>query len=230
MKKVIGILGGMGPAATADMFQKFIQLTSAKRDQDHIPLVISSIPDIPDRTACILRDGEDPQPFMEQYVNGLKAAGATCVIIACNTAHYWFDKLKKSCDVEMLSMIDATAEAVRQSGKQKVGILATDATLATGLYKKKIESYGLTFIQPTQEGQQQVMQSIYALKAGEIENSKQLMLKQRDELVKQGAEIIILGCTEVPIVLAQEVEKQPDLYVDSTLALVKAAIQWYQTH
>lgn len=229
-KNVIGILGGMGPAATADMFRKFIQLTPAHCDQEHIPLLISSIPDIPDRTRCILGGGESPAPVMEQYVKQLEEAGASCIVIACNTAHYWFEDLKTKSKVEMLSMIEATVDEVVQSGKQRIGLLATDATLATELYKNRLEAQGLTFIRPTEEGQKAVMESIYLLKSGEVEQSVALMLKQRDELIRLGAESIILGCTEVPIILAKEVEKAPHLYVDSTLALVRAAIHWYQTH
>ncbi|MCI7353993.1 MAG: amino acid racemase [[Actinobacillus] rossii] len=229
-KNVIGILGGMGPAATADMFQKFIKLTPAHCDQEHIPLLISSIPDIPDRTECILHGGEDPESVMEKYVHGLENAGATCIIMACNTAHYWFDHLKAKSHVDMLSIIDATIDEVIATGKQKIGLLATDATLATGLYKKRIEEQGLTFIRPNEESQRKVMESIYLLKSGETEHSIELMSQQRDELTKQGAEVIILGCTEVPIILAKDMENQPHLYVDSTLALVRSAIKWYQLH
>ncbi|MDD7568328.1 MAG: amino acid racemase [[Actinobacillus] rossii] len=229
-KNVIGILGGMGPAATADMFQKFIKLTPAHCDQEHIPLLISSIPDIPDRTECILHGGEDPESVMEKYVHGLENAGATCIIMACNTAHYWFDHLKAKSHVDMLSIIDATIDEVIATGKQKIGLLATDATLATGLYKKRIEEQGLTFIRPNEESQKKVMESIYLLKSGETEHSIELMSQQRDELTKQGAEVIILGCTEVPIILAKDMENQPHLYVDSTLALVRSAIKWYQLH
>lgn len=229
-KNIIGILGGMGPAATADMFQKFIRLTPAHCDQEHIPLLISSIPDIPDRTRCILANGEDPEPVMEKYVKGLEDGGATCIIIACNTAHYWFDHLKAKSRVEMLSMIDTTVGEVVKSGKQKIGLLATDATLASGLYKDRIEAQGLTFIRPSEEGQKAVMESIYLLKSGEVERATALMQQQKDELIRLGAEVIILGCTEVPIILAQEIEQQPHLYVDSTLSLVRSAIDWYQTH
>ncbi|MFY1027893.1 aspartate racemase [Actinobacillus seminis] len=230
MKNVIGILGGMGPAATADMFQKFIQLTPAKKDQDHIPLLISSIPDIPDRSASILSNGENPKPFMEKYVKGLQVAGATCIIIACNTAHYWFSDLKKRTNIEMLSMIDAVVDAVLNTRMQRIGLLATDATLATNLYKNKLEEHGLTFIRPTIQGQKKVMESIYSLKGGNLKLATELMLAQRDELIKQGAELIILGCTEVPIVLADELKNNPNLYIDSTQVLVQAAIDWYNTH
>lgn len=230
MKNIIGILGGMGPAATADMFQKFIQLTPAHCDQEHIPLVISSIPDIPDRTMSILHEGESPLPAMEEYMHGLERVGAKCIIIACNTAHYWYNDLKKKCNVDMLNIIDSTISEILSTGKNKVGILATDATLSTQLYQKTLEKCGITCLIPEKSSQKQVMESIYLYKSGEIEKSEELMLIQRDELINRGAEIIILGCTEVPLILEKAMKENPSLYEDSTAALVRAAINWYKTH
>ena len=230
MKNIIGILGGMGPAATADMFQKFIQLTPAHCDQEHIPLVISSIPDIPDRSTSILHEGESPLPAMEEYMHGLERAGAKCIIIACNTAHYWYNDLKKKCNVDMLNIIDSTISEILSTGKNKVGILATDATLSTQLYQKTLEKCGITCLIPEKSSQKQVMESIYLYKSGEIEKSEELMLIQRDELINRGAEIIILGCTEVPLILEKAMKENPSLYEDSTAALVRAAINWYKTH
>ena len=230
MKNIIGILGGMGPAATADMFQKFIQLTPAHCDQEHIPLVISSIPDIPDRTTSILHEGESPLPAMEEYMHGLERVGAKCIIIACNTAHYWYNDLKKKCNVDLLNIIDSTISEILSTGKNKVGILATDATLSTQLYQKTLEKCGITCLIPEKSSQKQVMESIYLYKSGEIEKSEELMLIQRDELINRGAEIIILGCTEVPLILEKAMKENPSLYEDSTAALVRAAINWYKTH
>ena len=230
MKNIIGILGGMGPAATADMFQKFIQLTPAHCDQEHIPLVISSIPDIPDRTTSILHEGESPLPAMEEYMHGLERVGAKCIIIACNTAHYWYNDLKKKCNVDMLNIIDSTISEILSTGKNKVGILATDATLSTQLYQKTLEKCGITCLIPEKSSQKQVMESIYLYKSGEIEKSEELMLIQRDELINRGAEIIILGCTEVPLILEKAMKENPSLYEDSTAALVREAINWYKTH
>ena len=230
MKNIIGILGGMGPAATADMFQKFIQFTPAHCDQEHIPLVISSIPDIPDRTTSILHGGESPLLAMEERIYGLEIAGAKCILIACNTAHYWYDELKEKCHVDMLNIIDSTINEVLQMGKTKIGILATDATLATKLYQKTLEKYGLICLLPNEEHQKSVMESIYLYKSGEIQKAEELMLVQRDELISHGAEVIILGCTEIPLILKNAMREQPTLYEDSTAALVRAAICWYQTH
>ncbi len=90
MKGLIGVLGGMGPAATVDLFNKFVTFTAAQRDQEHIPLIISSIPDIPDRTDALMHNGLSPLPVMRDYMHKLEDAGAECIVIPCNTAHYWW--------------------------------------------------------------------------------------------------------------------------------------------
>ncbi|OOF85834.1 aspartate/glutamate racemase family protein [Rodentibacter ratti] len=230
MKNVIGILGGMGPAATVDMFQKFIQFTPATCDQEHIPLIISSIPDIPDRTSSILHGGESPLMAMDERIQGLERAGAKCILIACNTAHYWYDELQDRCHVDMLNIVDSTINEIIKTGKTKIGILATDATLAIHLYQTKLENQGLTCLIPEGSNQKSVMESIYLYKSGEIDKAEKLMLVQRDELIRRGAEVIILGCTEVPLILHRVIKDEPTLYEDSTAALVRAAIRWYHTH
>ena len=166
MKHTIGILGGMGPAATADMLEKFVELRSANCDQQHIPLIVSSIPDIPDRTACLLSGGPSPWHYLERYLHMLEDAGAECIVIPCNTAHYWFDDLRAVAKAEMISILDATLSDI-PPGVTRVGLLATNATLATGLYQKKMIAQGLALIQPEEAGQEQVMQAIYALKSGD---------------------------------------------------------------
>ncbi|WFF39100.1 amino acid racemase [Moraxella nasibovis] len=149
MKKLIGILGGMGPMATADMFLKFIHSAGATSDQTHIPLIISSIPDVPDRSAFLLDNGADPYPYLFDYTHNLVKAGATCIVIACNTAHYWFDKLQADFPkTTFLSMIVTAVQTAQNSGQAHIGILATNATLATNLYKNKIEQAGLTYLAP----------------------------------------------------------------------------------
>lgn len=227
MKKIIGILGGMGPAATADMFQKFIQLTPATKDQEHIPLLISSIPDIPDRSAALLKHGASPLPAMQDYVKRLVDGGAQCIVIACNTAHYWYKDLQTKCPVPILNMIETTADAAQESGLNNIGILATNATLATGLYKQEIEKRGLHYVEPDAKSQQHIMESIYTLKAGDFATAQKIMQAQKEALFAKGAEAIILGCTEVPMLLAQEAKTEPRCYIDATWVLVQRAIKWY---
>ena len=108
MQHTIGILGGMGPAATADMLNKFVRFRHAGQDQQHIPIIACSIPDIPDRSACLLSGGPSPYDYLERYLHMLETAGAECIVIPCNTAHYWFDRLQHSAHAEMINILDAT--------------------------------------------------------------------------------------------------------------------------
>ncbi|MDN6090128.1 MAG: aspartate/glutamate racemase family protein, partial [Enterobacterales bacterium] len=108
MQHTIGILGGMGPAATADMLSKFVHFRHVGQDQQHIPIIACSIPDIPDRSACLLSGGPSPYDYLERYLHMLEGAGAECIVIPCNTAHYWFERLQHSAHVEMINILDAT--------------------------------------------------------------------------------------------------------------------------
>lgn len=228
MKHTIGILGGMGPAATADMLEKFVYLRDASCDQQHIPLIVSSIPDIPDRTACLLSGGPSPYHYLERYLHMLEEAGAECIVIPCNTAHYWFEDLRAVAKVEMISILDATLGEIPPSVK-RVGLLATNATLATGLYQKKATAQGLTLIPPEETGQEQVMQAIYALKSGDKPAAEKLLFPQIERLISRGAQRIIMGCTEIPLIVSGHEDASGCRFIDSTASLVRAAIRWYES-
>lgn len=228
MKGLIGVLGGMGPAATVDLFNKFVTFTAAQQDQEHIPLIISSIPDIPDRTEALMHHGSSPLPVMRDYMHKLEDAGAECIVIPCNTAHYWFEELKDTCHVDMLSIVETIISEVRDCGKSRIGLLSTNATMYMGLYQKGIESQGLTCISPETDSQHKVMESIYAMKSGNITHAQKLINEQANILFSRGAEIIILGCTEIPVIMADTIKEQPHLYIDSTASLVRSGIKWYE--
>ena len=228
MKGLIGVLGGMGPAATVDLFNKFVTFTTAQRDQEHIPLIISSIPDNPDRTDSLMQQGHSPHPANPDYMHKLEDALAECIVIPCNTAHFWFNELKECCHTELLSIVETTMNEVKNCGKSRIGLLATNATLYMGLYQKGIESLGLTCVSPDSSGQEKVMDSIYCLKAGDLKRAQTLMNEQAEMLFSRGAEVIVLGCTEVPVILANAVKNSPDKYIDSTGSLVRAGIKWYE--
>lgn len=148
MKGLIGVLGGMGPAATVDLFNKFVTFTAAQCDQEHIPLIISSIPDIPDRTDALMHHGRSPLPVMRDYMHKLEDAGAECIVIPCNTAHYWFKELKDACHIDILSIVETTINEVRACGKTRIGLLATNATLYMGLYQKELSRWDLPVSAP----------------------------------------------------------------------------------
>ncbi|WP_168640332.1 amino acid racemase [Dickeya sp. CFBP 2040] len=227
MNPVIGILGGMGPGATVDAMQKLIRQTPARKDQEHIPMIAVSIPDIPDRTQCILNHSPSPLKKMVEYMRILENAGATCIIIPCNTAHYWFDDLKRHTQVNMISIIDATCQQVTEQHIRHVAILATTATVRGEIYQRALASQQVDCTLPTSEQQDAVMNSIYAYKAGDIAQARTLLLPVVASLHQQGVAKIILGCTELPLILETEVSTTPDAYLDATDALIKKAIDWY---
>ncbi|MEH2920036.1 aspartate/glutamate racemase family protein [Samsonia erythrinae] len=230
MNSLVGILGGMGPGATVDAMQKLIKNTPAYRDQDHIPMIAVSIPDIPDRTQCILQHSASPLKKMLQYMKILENAGAECIIIPCNTAHYWFNELKQQCSVEMISIIDVTCQAIREAKTTRVGLLATTATVKARIYQDNLAADHIHCDIPDEADQQQVMESIYAYKSGDITGAHRLLSPVKDRLLQAGVTKIILGCTELPLILEKEAKTSPQHYIDATEALIKKTVEWYFTH
>ena len=194
MKKSIGILGGMGPLATADLFRKIVLLTNAARDNDHIRVYIDDNASIPDRTAAILSGGADPPPAMTDSLRKLVACGADCVIMPCNTAHYFLHQLQKLTEIPFLSMLETTAKtcAVRFPGKT-AAVLATKGTLSAGLYQAALEKEGVPFLLPGEAERDALMRVIYdGVKAGKgPEDYRADMLSVAEALTARGAGMII---------------------------------------
>ena len=227
MNKTIGILGGMGPLATADLFRKITLLTDAASDNDHIRVYIDSNARIPDRTAAILAGGRDPVPEMLSALRHLEACGADCVIMPCNTAHYFLPNLQQQTKIPFISMLDATAKtcAAQFPGKT-AAILATKGTLASKLYHDALDSAGVRHLTPDAAEQDTLMHLIYDV----VKASKPLTPEEEtwkallDGLRAKGADYFILGCTELPIVADTLPEEGP--FVDPTAELAKAAIRF----
>ena len=142
-KKVIGILGGMGPLATADLFEKITLHTRAQRDQDHLRVLIDSNTNIPDRTAALLRGGEDPTPQLTASAVLLERMGADVLIMPCNTAHNFYDAIAAAVHIPLLHMIRLTAQALQKRGVTAAGLLATDGTVQTGIYQRTFAGTGI---------------------------------------------------------------------------------------
>ena len=227
MKKTIGILGGMGPLATADLFRKIIALTKASCDNDHIRVYIDSNSAIPDRTAAILHGGTSPLEEMTSALRHLEACGADCIIMPCNTAHYFLSQLQAMTATPILNMPEITAEhcAERFPGKQAV-ILATDGTIETGIYDRALKQRRVAFFHPDPEEQKTVMHLIYdVIKASRpITTESETWRMLLETLRSRGADYFILGCTELPV-LASEVSAEGP-FVDPTEELAKAAIRF----
>lgn len=221
--KVIGIAGGMGPQATCDLYMKVIQHTPAEKDQDHFRVIIDSNPKIPDRTAYILGKGEDPRPNLIETARNVEKAGASFIAIPCNTAHYFYKDVQGNVGIPVLHMMKEVA--LHLKGKvQTAALLATSGTLKIGLYRDALSAAGIDTIVPGKEGQKQVMESIYLVKSGKFERARELIIEQGKALSALGAEVVIAGCTEIPLIL-----KQGDLdidVIDATDVLAKACVRF----
>lgn len=227
MKKTIGILGGMGPMATADLFQKITALTKAACDSDHIRVYIDSHAAIPDRTAAILEGGRDPVPAMTESLRKLELCGADCVIMPCNTAHYFLPRLMEETELPFVSMIGASAgECRRRFPGKTAGILATTGTLAVKLYQEALTAQGVDFLVPDEIEQDELMTVIYdGVKAGaDLETCRPALEKVLRDMEDRGTDYFLLACTELP--LAFQELALPCPVVDPTLELAKAAIRF----
>ena len=203
MKKTIGILGGMGPLATADLFRKIVTMTKAGCDNDHIRIYIDDNASIPDRTAAILSGGQDPTPIMADSLKKLEACGADCIIMPCNTAHYFLPRLQAMTQVPFLSMLEATAKTcAAQFPGSTAAILATKGTLATGLYEEALKAQHVAYLVPDAGEQDALMRVIYGgVKADAApETYRADMEGVLATLAAKGADYFILGCTELPMV------------------------------
>lgn len=229
MKRVVGILGGMGPAATVDLFARIVQATPARKDQDHLHILIDNNPAVPDRTAAILRGGADPLPALLTGLQRLETQGAELLAMPCNTAHHYLPALQDAAAGRFLDMIAETACALRVAcgAGAVVGILATEGTLACGLYQKACRAAGLEPMTPDAGGARTVMEAIYGtegIKAGGPEAVARARLQQVcADLERRGAQAILLGCTELPLALRAEDLSLP--LIASNQALAEAVVR-----
>jgi aspartate racemase len=226
-RAVIGILGGMGPLATADLYTKIIERTEAASDQEHIPVVMHADPRVPDRTAALLRGGEDPTPWLVRGAQALAAQGATFIVMPCNTAHAFLPRVQPDVERPFLSMIDAAADAVVRElpEARTVGLLATNGTIASEIYQRALRQRGLATLVPDDETQaERVMAAIAAVKAGQYGREPTALLAEAAEgLVARGAEALLAACTEIPIVLRARDVSVP--LIDATAELAQAAVE-----
>ena len=230
---LIGVLGGMGPLATVDFMRKLIAATPAVRDQDHVPVVVSSIPQIPDRTAAFRGEGVSPLAALVNSGQRLIQAGAGLIVVPCNTAHLWFAELEAALQVPMLHMVDAALEDAA-SGMQagaSLGLLCTDATLASGLYvNRAAQSANYAAVRwtlPTaSEMLTLVMPGIQAVKLGQLDEANELLTAAARALVQRGAGRLVLGCTEIPLVLSGTSSQVKVPVIDATASLARRAVAW----
>lgn len=224
MKK-IGLIGGMGPLATADLFQKIILATTAHSDQENIPILIDNNTAIPDRTAAILGTGESPVPEIMRSVNRLTDQGAEVLIMGCNTAHYFLPWILPKLRIPFINMIEETVVFCKNSGLKKVGVLASEGTYAGKIYHRELEKHSIHLIEPN-DAQKEIMQNIIydGVKAGNITYETTPFKQVLKEMRSRGAEAFILGCTEIPV--AVKMYQIKEKYIDATQILAASAVRF----
>lgn len=228
--KVLGVLGGMGPLASAQFMLRLTLLTPAGRDQDHIPAVLWSDPRVPDRTRGKLSGGDDPLPWLLRGIAGLKQAGAGAIAIPCNTAHGWYQEMLDAAGMPILHIVDAAAADLRRKGigPGKIGLMGTAATLAMRLYQERLSGQGWDCIVPDDDQMDRlVTPSIALVKANRVQEAYEPLAAVANALAAKGATAVVLGCTEIPLgIQAGPAEGLHAPVVDTIDALARASIQW----
>ncbi len=225
-RKLLGILGGLGPLSSAYFYELLTQRTKALRDQDHIDIILSSRATTPDRTAFVLGySQESPLPYMVEDAQRLEAYGADAIIIPCNTAHYFIQEVRRSVSVPVPSIITETALHLKHCGYKKALILGTEGTVAAGSYQKELDGLGIGWKLPEEKSQQVISDIIYGdVKAGRVPPAEKLFAVTEPEFAA-GCDCAILGCTELSVLKRAFPEQYK--YVDSLEALAWRAIRLF---
>ncbi|KAA0998907.1 amino acid racemase [Paraburkholderia panacisoli] len=224
---LIGILGGMGPLATVDFFERVIELTSAAGascDQQHLPLLLANLPHIPDRSTAILAEGEDPLPALLDGIDMLNRTGVELIAIPCNSAHYWYDAMCKRSRAPILHIAEACVAAIPH-GTRRAAVLATGGTLASGLYQRILERSDIEPIVPSGATQEHIDACIQAVKAGDLDASAVQLEAALAAFAARGCRAAVMGCTEIPLAARRLAAPSLQL-IDSTLELARATVSY----
>lgn len=221
--KTIGILGGMGPDATALFFQRVIALTPAQCDQEHIPIIINNNPQIPDRTDAILANGENPVPALQDAIVILEKASVDFIFIPCNTVHVYYDEMQRCVDVPIVNLIESVVDDIlkRFPDINKVGLLSTLGTIKSGLYHNTLLKHDIELVAPNEVQHDNLQGAIQELKKQSKDTSAIQSLA--NDLVRAGVEGIILGCTELSLIAKQLILSVP--VFDSIEILAEKAVR-----
>lgn len=227
---LVGVIGGMGPLATVDFMQQLIALAPAQCDQEHIAAMVAQIPQIPDRVGAILEQTASPFPQILASLKRLEQAGATLLVMPCNTAHYWHAALAAQTTLPFLHIVDAVLHALNARNVEstsRVGLLATPATLAAGVYQNHLQiNTNWSFVAPpAQEVNALLVPAIALVKQGKLREAGERVKTCVQQLHADGIDHIVLGCTELPLALRATNVDLDDGYIDSTIALAQATIK-----
>lgn len=200
--KTLGVIGGLGPMATARLLTRIIEMTDAKTDQEHLDVIVFDRPQVPDRTAHLLHPEENPSPLpkLTETARTLEALGAELLCTPCVTAHSYFEALSGAVGVPLLHMVEETAEEALRCGVRRPAILATSGTVRIGLFQEAFSRRGVDCVLPGEDGQRLVMALIYdEIKTG-LSPDPEKLRTVCGEVFSQGADGVILGCTELSLI------------------------------
>jgi aspartate racemase len=224
-RKTVGVLGGMGPDATVDFMSAVIALTPAGKDQDHIHMIVDSNPGVPDRQAAMKGDRSAVSKVLGDMALRLEAAGADFLVMPCNTAHAFLPEVLPKLHVPFIHIVNETVAEIAstQPKARQVGVMATDACIESGVYQSAILASGRRCILPPAERQQELMGLIHRIKRGDKGKAvKQAMRGIAIDLAKHGADVIVAGCTEIPLVLRKDELDLP--FISSTEVLARRTV------
>jgi aspartate racemase len=223
-RRTLGLLGGMGPAATVDVLDKIIRATPAARDQDHIPILVRCFPQIPDRTDALLRRGPSPVDMLAQGAGDLRHWGADILAIACNTAHHWYQPVHEAFGGPVVHIAEAVVNELRALGIDgPIGVMATRGTIVSGFYQRCLEASGYAVLTPSSAEQSRVDHAVARAKAGDWSEARRIARAGADHLLHGGATRVVLACTELPLALGLTTHDHQLL--DANAALARACVR-----
>lgn len=225
-RRLIGVLGGMGPMATVEFMRKVIELTPAEVDQDHVPMIVHCVPQIPDRVSAILERRDDPLAALIVGAAKLVDAGAEVIVMPCHTAHAWFAKLARSVSVPMLHIAETALRDLDTLAPQprRVALLGTLGTLRAGIYQDMLAKHGRDFFVPDEGTQACVLAAIASVKRNDLKNARTQAAEALDRLVQAQCDAALLACTELP--LAVDALHSPLQLINPTDSLAKACVEF----
>lgn len=219
---LIGVLGGMGPLATVDFMRRVVELTHARCDQEHLPMIVANLAHTPDRRRAILGDDVDPLPALLAGIDLLNRCAVDAIAIPCNTVHHWYPQMRAHSAVPVLHIALASVAAL-PAGIRQVAVLATRGTLVSGFYEAALHARGIEPILPSAAVQRDIDASIDAVKAGEIGTGAARLARALAALKRRGVAVAIMACTEIPIA-ALPLGGTSMMLIDSTLELARAVV------
>lgn len=227
----VGVLGGLGPAATVDLYDKIVRTWPAKNDQEHFKLVVEQNPQTPDRTKALLEGGADPTLALYHSAKRMQADGCDCLAIACNTAHAFVPAIERHLKIDFINMQQVTLEEIQErfGESARIGLMATTGTVQTGIYGQKAKEMGLPMFVPDAAAQNKVMAAIYGpqgAKAGFTQGQcwDDLMTAAQYLVTEYECNVLILGCTELPLIFQEGHTRiaDRDVYIiDPTAAVAR---------